>query len=97
VKFGISYNIYSTGYHGVDPDNMAAVARHAEDCGFESFYVSEHVVLYPGAKAGAVEFPPSLAVADPLECLTFVAARDRADLAGDGRLAVALPPPGGAR
>jgi len=71
VKFGISYN---TGVYGLDPDNMAAVARHAEDCGFESFYVSEHIVLYPGAKAGAVEFPPSLAVADPLECLAFIAA-----------------------
>jgi alkanesulfonate monooxygenase SsuD/methylene tetrahydromethanopterin reductase-like flavin-dependent oxidoreductase (luciferase family) len=73
VKFGIGYNTYSTGHHGVDPDSMAAVARHAEDCGFESFYVSEHIVLYSGAKAGAVEFPPSLVVADPLECLTFVA------------------------
>ena len=71
MKFGISYN---TGVYGLDPDNMAAVARHAEDCGFESFYVSEHIVLYPGAKAGAVEFPPSLAVADPLECLAFIAA-----------------------
>jgi len=71
VKFGISYN---TGVYGLDPDNMAVVARHAEDCGFESFYVSEHIVLYPGAKAGAVEFPPSLAVADPLECLAFIAA-----------------------
>lgn len=45
MKFGISYNTYNTysaGYHGVDPDSMAAVARHAKDCGFESFYVSEH-------------------------------------------------------
>lgn len=67
VKFGISYN---TGYYGTGPDNMVAVARHAEDCGFESFYVSEHIALYPGAKTGAVEFPPSLAVADPLECLS---------------------------
>ena len=71
MKFGISYN---SGVYGLDPDNMATVARHAEDCGFESFYVSEHIVLYPGAKAGAIEFPPSLAVADPLECLAFVAA-----------------------
>lgn len=71
MKFGISYN---TGVYGLDPDNMAAVARHAEGCGFESFYVSEHIVLYPGARAGAIEFPPTLAVADPLECLAFVAA-----------------------
>src|SRR5262249_18343834 len=62
VKFGLSYN---TGIYGADPGTMAALAEHAEDCGFESFYVSEHIVLYPGARAGAMEFPPSLGVADP--------------------------------
>src|SRR5271169_3325062 len=71
MKFGISYN---TGYYGVDPDGMIAVARHAEDCGFESFYAPEHIALYPGARAGAVEFPPALPIADPLETLSFVAA-----------------------
>jgi alkanesulfonate monooxygenase SsuD/methylene tetrahydromethanopterin reductase-like flavin-dependent oxidoreductase (luciferase family) len=40
VKFGVSYN---TAVYGVDPDAMSAVARHAEDCGFESFYLPEHV------------------------------------------------------
>jgi probable F420-dependent oxidoreductase len=71
VKFGLAYN---TAYHGTDPDLMAAVARHAEDCGFESFYLPEHIVLYPGATAGPVTFPPDLAVADPLDCLAYVAA-----------------------
>jgi hypothetical protein len=68
VKFGISYN---TGYYGADPGSMAAVARHAEACGFESFYVPEHIALYPGATGAGIELPPSLAVADPLECLSF--------------------------
>ena len=71
VKFGIVYN---TGHHGVDPDKMTAVARQAEDRGSESFYVPEHVALYPGAKAGPLEFPASFPIADPLECLSFVAA-----------------------
>jgi alkanesulfonate monooxygenase SsuD/methylene tetrahydromethanopterin reductase-like flavin-dependent oxidoreductase (luciferase family) len=71
VKFGLSYN---TGAHGVDPDAMIAVARHAEDCGFESFYLPEHVALYPGASFGAVTLPADLPIADPLECLAFVAA-----------------------
>jgi probable F420-dependent oxidoreductase len=71
MKFGISYN---TAVHGTDPGHIVAVARHAEQCGFESFFVSEHIALYPGARAGNVEFPPSLAVADPLDCLSFVAA-----------------------
>jgi probable F420-dependent oxidoreductase len=71
VKFGISYN---TAYYGTDPGAIAGIARHAEACGFESFYVPEHIALYPGASAGGIQFPPSLAVADPLECLSFVAA-----------------------
>jgi probable F420-dependent oxidoreductase len=72
VKFGVMYN---TGAYGVvDPDAMIAVARHAEACGFESFYVPEHVALYPGASVGAVTFPADLPIADPLECLSFVAA-----------------------
>jgi alkanesulfonate monooxygenase SsuD/methylene tetrahydromethanopterin reductase-like flavin-dependent oxidoreductase (luciferase family) len=71
VKFGISYN---TGYYGTDADSMMAVARHADECGLESFYVSEHIALYPGVKAGLVEFPPDLAVADPLERLSLVTA-----------------------
>ncbi|HEY6786570.1 MAG TPA: TIGR03619 family F420-dependent LLM class oxidoreductase [Trebonia sp.] len=79
MKFGISYN---TAYYGADPDNMAAIARHAEACGFESFYVPEHIALYPGARTGGMEFPPSLAVADPLECLSFVAAATERILLG---------------
>jgi probable F420-dependent oxidoreductase len=71
VKFGLAYN---TAYYGADPDLMAAAARHAEECGFESFYLPEHILLYPGAKAGPISFPPDLAVADPLECLAYVAA-----------------------
>ena len=65
---------YNTPYHDVDPDHMVALARHAEDRGFESFYVAEHIVLYPGASVDGVLTPPSLAISDPLECLSFVAA-----------------------
>jgi probable F420-dependent oxidoreductase len=83
VKFGVMYN---TGYHGVDPDALIAVARHAEDCGFESFYTPEHVALYPGARVGEVSFPPDLPVADPLECLAFVAAATDRILLGTGVL-----------
>jgi probable F420-dependent oxidoreductase len=83
MKFGISYN---TGYFGVDPDHLVAVARHAEECGFESFYVAEHIVLYPGAMAGRFEFPPALPIADPLECLSFVAAATGRIVLGTGVL-----------
>src|SRR5579864_958059 len=83
VKFGVHYN---TGVLGVDPDAMIAVARHAEACGFESFYVPEHVALYPGASFGAVTFPADLPIADPLECLSFVAAATERILLGTGVL-----------
>ncbi len=85
MRFGVSYN---TAYYGVDPDAMIAVARHAEDCGFESFYVPEHIALYPGAALGATAVPPGIPIADPLECLSFVAAVTERILLGTGVLLV---------
>jgi probable F420-dependent oxidoreductase len=79
MKFGLSYN---TAVTGTDPANLKAIARHADDLGFESFYVPEHITLYPGARVGEVEFAPDLAIADPLECLAFVAASTRRILLG---------------
>lgn len=64
----------NTAAAGTDPANLKAIARHADDLGFESFYVPEHIALYVGARVGAVEFAPDLPIADPLELLAFVAA-----------------------
>jgi probable F420-dependent oxidoreductase len=83
MEFAINYN---PAYHGIDPDRIMAFARHAEDCGFESLYLPEHVVLYPGAAVGPFEIPPSLPYADPLDCLSFVAAATRRILLGTGVL-----------
>jgi probable F420-dependent oxidoreductase len=84
VKFGVMYN---TGAYGVvDPDAMLAVARHAEACGFESFYTPEHVALSPGASVYGRSFPADLPIADPLECLAFVAAATERILLGTGVL-----------
>jgi probable F420-dependent oxidoreductase len=83
VEFGISYN---TAFFGVDPDRIARFARDAEECGFESLYLPEHVALYPGAKIGPMELTPSLPFGDPLEILTFVAATTRRILLGTGVL-----------
>jgi alkanesulfonate monooxygenase SsuD/methylene tetrahydromethanopterin reductase-like flavin-dependent oxidoreductase (luciferase family) len=83
MKFGLSYN---TGFVGTDPANLKTIARHADDLGFESFYVPEHVTLYPGARVGEVEFAPDLPIADPLECLAFVAASTSSILLGTGVL-----------
>jgi len=86
VRFGL---IYNTGYFGgVDPDAMIALARHAEDRGFESFYVPEHIALYPGATAYGSVFPPGTPIADPIECLSFVAAGTERILLGTAVLLV---------
>lgn len=83
MKFAVSY---STPYYGVDPDKIVAYAQHAEDCGFESLYLPEHIALYPGAMVGRFELPPSLPYFDPLDCLSFVAAATRRILLGTGVL-----------
>jgi probable F420-dependent oxidoreductase len=85
VRFGV---IYNTAYYGVDPDAMTAVARHAEDAGFESFYTPEHIALYPGAALGATPIPSATPIADPLECLSFVAAATERILLGTAVLLV---------
>ncbi|MEV4053643.1 TIGR03619 family F420-dependent LLM class oxidoreductase [Amycolatopsis sp. NPDC049688] len=83
MKFGISY---STPFFGVHPETIAGFARDAEECGFESLSLPEHVALYPGAKIGPMELPPSLPYADPLECLSFAAAVTDRILLGTGVL-----------
>ncbi|GAA3222414.1 TIGR03619 family F420-dependent LLM class oxidoreductase [Nonomuraea helvata] len=83
MKFGVSY---STPYQGVDPDKIVAFARNAEECGFESLYLPEHIVLYPGAAVGPYELPPTLPYLDPLDCLSFVAAATERILLGTGVL-----------
>ena len=63
MKFAISYN---TAAYGTHPEAVIRIAQHAEACGFESFLVPEHLVLYPGATLGTFQVPPTTAVADPL-------------------------------
>lgn len=83
MKFGISY---SSPFFGVDPAKLTRFAQDAEDLGFESLYVPEHVALYPGASVGPMALDPALPYGDPLECLTFAAASTRRILLGTGVL-----------
>jgi len=53
--------------------DVAAVARAAEDAGFESLWMGEHVVL-PDPQAPPSPLPPQAAVLDPIVALTYAAA-----------------------
>ena len=48
----------------------------------------EHIALYPGATVGPVTIPASMPIADPLECLSFVAAATEHILLGTAVLLV---------
>jgi probable F420-dependent oxidoreductase len=83
LRFAISYN---TAVLGTDPDRLAGCARHAEECGFEALYVPEHPAMYKGARLGDVELPPAMAITDPVDTLSFVAAVTSRLLLGTGVL-----------
>ncbi|MFC4857534.1 TIGR03619 family F420-dependent LLM class oxidoreductase [Actinophytocola glycyrrhizae] len=83
MRFAISYQ---SPHHGVDPGNLVAYARHAEECGFEGLYLPEHVVLHPGAALRSVELPPTMPYLDPVDALAFVAAATSRLLLGTGVL-----------
>ncbi|HEX6352759.1 MAG TPA: TIGR03619 family F420-dependent LLM class oxidoreductase [Actinophytocola sp.] len=83
MRFATSYQPH---FHGVDPDSLAALAQHAEACGFEGLYLPEHVAGYPGTRAGAMEIPPTTPFLDPIDCLAFVAAATERILLGTGVL-----------
>jgi probable F420-dependent oxidoreductase len=70
MKFGL---VYHTGAFGIEPEQVTAIARHAEQCGFESFFTTEHIALYPGVTLGRIPIAPDTPIADPLEVLSFVA------------------------
>jgi probable F420-dependent oxidoreductase len=79
VRFGVMYN---PTVQGVDPQRLVAHARLAEECGFEGFYLPEHLALHPGAKIGDFELPMDLPFLDPLDSLAFVAAATERILLG---------------
>lgn len=65
-----------------DPEWMTAFAQHVEACGFESLVVVEHTVVvrrctsvYPYDASGRMALPDDCPIPDPLDLLTFLAAR----------------------
>jgi probable F420-dependent oxidoreductase len=65
-----------------DPAWMTTFAQHVEACGFESLVVVEHAVVmsryssvYPYDSSGRMELADDQVIPDPLELLSFLAAR----------------------
>jgi probable F420-dependent oxidoreductase len=83
MMFGV---VYQTAFYGTDPDAMVAYAKHAEDCGFESIYMPEHIAISPGATLGMAPIDPALPFVDPLVGLAFIAAATNRILLGTGVL-----------
>ena len=66
-----------------DPQVAARVARAAEDAGFESLWVGEHVVL-PDPQAPPSPLPPHSPMLDPVVALSFLAAHTKSVRLGTG-------------
>ena len=81
MRFGI---IFANVGRAVTPDGAEALARIAEENGFESLWTVEHVVVpaeykspYPHSPTGRMPGPEESPIPDPLIWLTWVAAATR--------------------
>ena len=78
MEFGI---IFANTGRGVHPEGAVALARTAEEAGFDSLWTVEHVVVpagyesaYPYSSSGRMPGPEESPIPDPLIWLTWVAA-----------------------
>ena len=79
LKYGITpINFGPNSY----PENMASVAKTAEEAGFDSVWVGDHPFLSEKQK----NMPPSLRILDPIAALAYVAGQTRRILLGTGIL-----------
>jgi probable F420-dependent oxidoreductase len=77
MKIGI---MFANSGHFSRPELFADLARHAEQCGFESIWTVEHVVIpqphmpYPGSKDGQMPGGDHVPIPDPLIPIAYAAA-----------------------
>ncbi len=71
---------FGTFLYQTSPNSIAAIARKAEDSGFESIWIPEHIILpvtyrspYPYSSSGRMTVPPETPLHDPMLALAFVA------------------------
>ena len=63
-----------------NPSSLGAVARKAEELGYESLWIPEHIILpvqykspYPYSSSGRMPAPPETPLHDPMLALAFIA------------------------
>ena len=71
---------FGTFLYQTSANSIAAVARKAEECGFESLWIPEHIILpvtykspYPYSSSGRMGAPPETPIHDPMLALAYVA------------------------
>ena len=70
----MKYGLHSVNLHTcAHPDTAAQLGRAAEDAGFESLWVADHVVL-PDPPVPGRPMAPDMPLLDPLIALTYLAA-----------------------
>ncbi|WP_162529797.1 TIGR03619 family F420-dependent LLM class oxidoreductase [Nocardioides caldifontis] len=75
------------------PEAVAATAAAAEERGFGSVWVSDHVAMPPGADASSHGLEPRTPFLDPFTTLSYVAARTTRVQLGTGVYVLPLRPP----
>src|SRR6202521_1935725 len=71
---------FGTFLYQTSPNSIAAAARKAEESGFESLWIPEHIILpvtyrspYPYSSSGRMGAPPATPLHDPMLALAYVA------------------------
>lgn len=71
---------YGTFLYQTQPSSLASIARKAEELGFESLWIPEHIILpvqykspYPYSSSGRMPAPPETPLHDPMLVLAYVA------------------------
>jgi probable F420-dependent oxidoreductase len=71
---------FATFLYQTQPSSLAAVARKAEELGYESLWIPEHIILpvnykspYPYSSSGRMPAPPDTPLHDPMLALAYVA------------------------
>lgn len=71
---------YGTFLFQTQPSSLASIARNAEEMGFESLWIPEHIILpvqykspYPYSSSGRMPAPPETPLHDPMLVLAYAA------------------------